>query len=577
MEEATAFVRGAGGGLSLPLVLGWWAIFLAGIRMVDWVCRDATRHRLGPAFWVSVTGLVLFGGSLLSWWIPLAIAAGVFLIAATVVPPVVYAVLRNRKVKAAERVLTPGHARRIVAEWLAPLGIQLADVEEADETDLQLPAVELNGFGGQDAADDAARLERARATPGFEAACGVLREAVAARATAVSIDLRADGSAIVRQEVDGCWDVPRVRVPPPHGRVGETWEPSAPLSRDTGGAIGVALATLAHVVPSAEKPATGTFHLLVDNAVRPCHLALRVTADGPQMTVRIESPPAKFRGLAGAGMPEAMAEGLAELLALEHGLLVLASPPGNGLSTTFDLVVGAADRMLRDFVSLEDAAAPPRAIQNVRPVRFDQRTGVSPLAALTAARREYPKAIVTRDLRDKPLLLELVKLAASEQLVVVSMKAADAVSAVSQIAACGTAPDLLGQAIVGVVAQRLVRKLCPKCREPVPPPPELLARLKLTAAQLPQIQRAAPQGCRICRGTGYLGRTAIFELASGTQFRRAVAANAQPQALREAAVKDGMRPLAAAGLALVAEGVTSVEEVQRALAPPAATAEKGTV
>jgi general secretion pathway protein E len=101
--------------------------------------------------------------------------------------------------------------------------------------------------------------------------------------------------------------------------------------------------------------------------------------------------------------------------------------------------------------------------------------------------------------------------------------------------------------------------------------------LKLTAAQLPQIQRAAPQGCRICRGTGYLGRTAIFELASGTQFRRAVAANAQPQALREAAVKDGMRPLAAAGLALVAEGVTSVEEVQRALAPPAATAEKGTV
>jgi type II secretory ATPase GspE/PulE/Tfp pilus assembly ATPase PilB-like protein len=487
----------------------------------------------------------------------------------------VYAVLRNRKVKAAERVLTPGHARRIAAGLLAPLGIHLADAAE-DDAEPELAMVELLGLGGQDAADDAARLERARAKPGFEVATNLMREAVGARATTVAVECRADGFATVRHEVDGVWDAARVRVPS-RGRSGEAWEPAEALSRDAGLAIGAALATLANVTPTADKPAAGLFGLRVDGKVRSCRLALRAAAGGPQAIVRIEPPAGLFRSLAGAGMPEAMAEGLAELLALEHGLLVLASPPGNGLSTTFDLVVGAADRMLRDFVSLEDAAAPPRAIQNVRPVRFDQRTGVSPLAALTAARREYPKAIVTRDLRDKPLLLELVKLAASEQLVVVSMKAADAVSAVSQIAACGTAPDLLGQAIVGVVAQRLVRKLCPKCREPVPPPPELLARLKLTAAQLPQIQRAAPQGCRICRGTGYLGRTAIFELASGTQFRRAVAANAQPQALREAAVKDGMRPLAAAGLALVAEGVTSVEEVQRALAPPAATAEKGTV
>jgi type II secretory ATPase GspE/PulE/Tfp pilus assembly ATPase PilB-like protein len=573
MEEAAAFVRGSGGGLSLPLVLGWWAVVLAGIRAVDWVCRDATRHRLAPAFWVTVTGLVLCGGALLAWWIPSAIAAGVLLVLAVAVPPLVSAVLRNRKVAAAERVLTPGHARRIAAGLLAPLGIDLADAVGANETDLQLPAVELAGLGGQDVADDAARLERARAKPGFETAVRMLQDAVASRATTVSLECRADGSAIVRQEVDGVWDSVRVAL---RGRAGESWEPAAAISRDAGLAIGAALATLANVTPTADKPAAGLFGLRVDGKLRSCRLSLRTAAGGPQAIVRIESPPGLFRGLADAGMPVAMTERLAELLALEHGLIVLASPPGNGLSTTFDLVVGAADRMLRDFVSLEDAAAPPRAIQNVRPVQFDHRKGVSPLDALTASLREYPKAIVTRDLRDKPLLVELVKLASGEQLVVLSMKAADAVSAVAQIAASGPAPDLLGQALVGVVAQRLVRKLCPKCRQAVAPSPELLARLKRTPAELPHIQRAAPQGCGICRGTGYLGRTAIFELASGAQFRRAVSARAQPQALRDAAVRDGMRPLTAAGLALVADGVTSVEEIQRALAPPAAAAEKGT-
>jgi len=572
MEEAAAFVRG-GGGLSLPVLLGWWACVLAGIRAVDWICRDATRHRLGPGSWVTIAGLVLFGAALVAWWIPSAVVGGLVLALAALVPPLAYIVLRNRAVKPAERVLTPGHARRIAAACLAPLGIHLADLDEAD-TDPGLPEVELVARGGRDAADDASRLEQARAVPGFEAARDVLREAVAARATAVAVECRGDGSATVRQEVDGVWEPPRIRKAA-RGK-GEAWEPAPALGRDAGAAVIATLAKLAGVVPAADKSAAGPFGLVVDGAVRSCRLAVRAAAGGPHAIVGIAPPPGLFRSLTDTGMPAAIAERLAGLVALENGLLVLAAPPANGLSTTFDLVVGSADRMLRDFVSLEDAAAPPPALQNVRPVRFDQRTGVTPLDALAAALREYPRAIVTRDLRDKPLLLELVRLAAGEQLVILSMKATDAVNAVTQIAGCGPAPDLLGRALVGVLAQRLVRRLCPRCRQPVPPPPELLARLRLTAAQLPHIQRAAPQGCRVCRGTGYLGRTAIFELASGPQFRQAVAARAQPPALREEALKDGMRPLPAAGMALVAQGITSLEEVQRALAPPGGTTERTT-
>jgi type II secretory ATPase GspE/PulE/Tfp pilus assembly ATPase PilB-like protein len=92
------------------------------------------------------------------------------------------------------------------------------------------------------------------------------------------------------------------------------------------------------------------------------------------------------------------------------------------------------------------------------------------------------------------------------------------------------------------------------------------------AEEVPTIHRAAAEGCRLCQGTGYLGRTAVFELASGPALRQAIAAGEPPPALRAAAVKGGMRPLAAAGLAIVATGVTSLEEAQRALAPPAAAA-----
>jgi type II secretory ATPase GspE/PulE/Tfp pilus assembly ATPase PilB-like protein len=105
--------------------------------------------------------------------------------------------------------------------------------------------------------------------------------------------------------------------------------------------------------------------------------------------------------------------------------------------------------------------------------------------------------------------------------------------------------------------------------------------LKLTAEQRGLLRKPSPHGCRLCSGTGYLGRAAIFELASGPTIRKAVAAGVDATTLRKAAVQDGMKPLRDAGLALVLEGVTSVDEVQRVFTagqpqqPPPAAPAKG--
>jgi general secretion pathway protein E len=129
---------------------------------------------------------------------------------------------------------------------------------------------------------------------------------------------------------------------------------------------------------------------------------------------------------------------------------------------------------------------------------------------------------------------------------------------------------VLARTLVGSLAQRLVRRLCPKCREDYPTPGEVLARLKTTPEKLPHLRKPSAHGCRLCRGTGYLGRTAVFELASGSTFRQAIAAKADPKLLRQAAVKDGMQPMREAGMALVVEGVTSLEEMQRVFTATAA-------
>jgi type II secretory ATPase GspE/PulE/Tfp pilus assembly ATPase PilB-like protein len=550
--------RGPGGGLMLVPMALWWLAVLGWAATGDWVNRDARKHKFQPALWSTVVAMPFVVAAFVAWWIPSAIGGLMLMLLAWLGPLMAYGVLRNRQVAEGERILTAEHARCVVAGLLAPLGIDLGAAGDEAEA---LPVVKFAGAGGRDAVENTGREQRAIATPGCEEAIKLLQAAVTARAETVLIEPDPQG-IIVRHEVDGVWEKPRVRKPPRTREEQETF-PEAP--RPTREAALAVIDTLAAIcgLSEAHSGRLGTFDLQVDGKPRKCRLAFRAASGGEQVVVQIEPPPAIFKKPADVGMQAAIADRLGELLAMEKGLLVISSPPSSGLTTTFDVVVQAADRLLRDFISVEDAVVPPQEIQNVKPVRFDARTGVTPLDALAAALREYPQVIVTRDLRDRALAVEIVRLAGKEQLVIVSTKAADAVDVVARLEACGASPDHLARTLVGSLAQRLVRKLCPKCREEYPTPGEVLTRLKTTAEKLPHLRRASAHGCRLCRGTGYLGRTAVFELASGSTFRRAIASKADPKILRKAAIKDGMQPMREAGMALVIEGVTSLEEMQR--------------
>lgn len=556
-------VRGPGGGLAIVPAAIWWLFVLAWMRTVDWVSRDAVKHKFTPAFWGMACGLPMFLAALLAWWLPSFLLALPVMLVALAAPAIGYAMVRNAKLPPSERVLTAGHVRRVAARLLGRVGIEIdPGFEEGD----LIPQIALTAAGGKDAAENAARLEAAGKLPGFEEAVKIMLGAVMARATTLLVDLEQGGTA-VRHEVDGVWEKAKIRQPVRGGKVKESWVEAPKASLEAGQAAAAALKALCGLPANAREAKVAPFLMQVDGKPRNCRLSIRRQPTGEQLAVQIDAPAAIFKKLDDLGMAKPLADKLVDLTRVEKGLILVSAPAGSGLSTTFDILLLAADRLLRDFVSIEDAAAPPREIQNVRPIPYDARTGTTPLQVLADVLQSYPNVIVTRDVADKKLVVELVRLAAEDKFVIMSLKAVDAADAIARVAACGVPPQQLATTLVASLGQRLIRKLCPKCREEYPPPPALLAQLKLTPEQLPHLRKASEHGCRLCGGTGYLGRTAIFELASGSTVRKAVAAAVDPVTLRKAAVQDGMKPMRDAGMALVVAGVTSLDEVQRVLAP----------
>jgi type II secretory ATPase GspE/PulE/Tfp pilus assembly ATPase PilB-like protein len=348
----------------------------------------------------------------------------------------------------------------------------------------------------------------------------------------------------------------------------EVWADAPPLDAAIGNGALAVLRTIAGADAaklSGEKDAG--FTIEVDGKKRPCRLSTRATKTSKQIIITLETPPFAPKKLEDLGMSGAMASRVRELMALEKGLFVVSSPPATGCSTTFDMVLLSTDRLLRDFVSIEDSGSHHQEVQNIKPVRYSASAGEAPLTALKAAMLEYPRAIVTRDLLDKELAGKLVELANEQQLVIVSLQATDALDAVQKLLDMGIPRDELARCLLGSLSQRLIRKLCTKCGEPLPTPPELLQRFKKTAEELPEIKRASPHGgCRFCAGRQFIGRTALYELAAGPTLRQAIAQQVDGKVLRQAAVKDGMRPLSDEGLAVVATGLTPLDEVQRVFA-----------
>lgn len=560
-EMVETFVRDPGGLAILPAVI-WWIVVAGWVMTTDRLSRDAVKRKEDPDFWNPLLAMPFFTAALLAWWIPWFIAGLFLMLLAWWGPMVAYATSRNRRAARNEQIITFGHARRILSGLLERVGVEI-DAEAGDGTPPP-PAVVLGADAGASAKDQESRSAAASGSPGFAGVSRLISDAVTANASAVLFELAGQETS-VREEIDGIWHPRKIwEQKREKFKRFEQCVAAPPMPRQEADAMRETLLLLCGADPRVGRPRfSGRFMAKIDGKPWMGRLLTQSSGNTEKLLVRWDPQAAPFKTLGDLGMSEPDAARITGLLNLEKGLVIVAAPPASGGSTSFDRIVTAADRLVRNFVSIEDAASPPREIQNVKPYRFDVAAGTTPVQALALAMREYPQAIVVENLKDPDLARELVVRAEAEQLVVVGMQATDAVDAIQRILALGVERHLLAASLLGVVAERLVRKLCPKCRAEQPTPPELLVKLHTTAERLPHIYVPSKEGCRLCHGTGFRGRTGIFEVAGGPTVRLAIEKKVDVKTSQKAAVKDGMKPLADSAMRLVVDGRTSLDEVQR--------------
>jgi type II secretory ATPase GspE/PulE/Tfp pilus assembly ATPase PilB-like protein len=204
-------------------------------------------------------------------------------------------------------------------------------------------------------------------------------------------------------------------------------------------------------------------------------------------------------------------------------------------------------------------------LPGIAQVQVNARRGLTFARALRSILRQDPDVIMVGEIRDLETVQVCVQCSLTGHLVLTSLHANTSPGAVKRLLDMGVEPFLVNATLAGVVSLRLVRKLCPECRQPaeVPlhsMPPE--ARELIQGIEAPTFY--APAGCDYCHGTGYRGRTGIFEvLVPSDRLRETVAASSDLAAIRNAALASGMKPMLLNGLRAAARGITSVQEVCR--------------
>ncbi len=374
----------------------------------------------------------------------------------------------------------------------------------------------------------------------------LMAQAVADRATDLHFEPGPGGMA-VRQRVDGLL------------------RPLMMLPGATGRAVVARLKILAGLnIAERRLPQDGHIRAQIAGAVHDLRCATLPMVDGEGAALRILAGRQRLPRIAGLGLEPGAEARLRRALAQSHGLILVTGPTGSGKTTTLAAATAELNDPKVKIISIEDPVE--YHIPGINQVQVNPAIGLTFSTGLRAFMRADPDVLLVGEVRDAETASITVQAALTGHLVLTTLHTNSAAGAVVRLAEMGVEPYLLAATLHLSVGQRLVRQLCPHCRQPVeeplPLPEAPLRRAGLVPGQAVAAFRAA--GCDHCGQTGYYGRRAIFEvMALGPALRRLLIQGAGTADLHAAAVAEGMAPLIDDGLVQILAGVTSAEEVLR--------------
>jgi len=286
------------------------------------------------------------------------------------------------------------------------------------------------------------------------------------------------------------------------------------------------------------------------------------TGHGERVVLRLLDKQAGRLDLTGLGMSGEMLNTLVELVNQPHGIILVTGPTGSGKTTTLYAALGKLDGAQHNILTVEDPIE--YDLDGIGQMQVNPKIDLTFARALRSILRQDPDIIMIGEIRDLETAQIAVQASLTGHLVLATLHTNDAVGAVTRLVDMGVEPFLVASSILGVLAQRLVRKLCPVCRQKHVPDAAEMKMLDVSQYVADSLVVYGPVGCTACSNTGYQGRTGVYELLTiDDSLRTLIHDGAAEGKLRDYARTLGMRTIREDGLRWVRDGVTSLEEVLR--------------
>ena len=314
-------------------------------------------------------------------------------------------------------------------------------------------------------------------------------------------------------------------------------------------------------ISEKRKPQDGRMTVTVDRQEYDIRISSIPTVHGEKIVMRLSSKLSLTREKKQLGLSEAELAHFDHLMSSPYGIIFVTGPTGSGKSTTLYTALIELNKEAVNIVTVEDPVEAD--IDGINQIQVNPKVDLTFASALRSILRQDPDIIMIGEIRDQETASIAVQASITGHLVVSTMHTNNAVGTLNRIADMGIERYLVADSMIGVIAQRLVRKLCPHCR-----------KKRLATVEEKRLLRVAPEaetevyepvGCNFCNHTGYFGRIGVFEIMEvNEEIRTLISTNAGTEELIAAAKRNGMRTLRENGIRYVLDGTTSMDEMLKA-------------
>ncbi|MFP3975385.1 MAG: GspE/PulE family protein [Chloroflexota bacterium] len=313
-------------------------------------------------------------------------------------------------------------------------------------------------------------------------------------------------------------------------------------------------------IAEQRRPQDGQFTTKVEGREIDVRAATVATTYGERVTLRILDRLRLFTLTELGFLPDSM-EKYCSMLRKPFGMILVSGPTGAGKTTTLYASLSEFNRSERNIMTVEDPVE--YHFMDINQIAVNPKAGITFAGGLRTIMRHDPDVILVGEIRDTETANVAVQAALTGHLVLSSIHANDAVGVLFRLMDLGVEPYLISSTLVGTITQRMVRRVCPRCRMPSEPSVEELAAYRAELGD-ERIAFYHGAGCNFCANTGYLGRTGVFEILDmSEEIRRLLLSHASADEIRGKAVSEGMMPMRHDGMLKVKEGITTQYEVMR--------------